>query len=62
VPVQSSLGRRIDLFSGIEGATVCSTPPFETGDERYQWLDRIQAMAKGVITGEVLDFEIYELP
>jgi hypothetical protein len=34
VPVQSSLGRRIDLFSGVEGATVCSTPPFETGDER----------------------------
>jgi uncharacterized protein DUF3237 len=59
--VYLAYGGRIDLSAGVEGATVYSTPRFETGDERYQWLNRIQAVAKGVITGGVLNYEIYEL-
>jgi hypothetical protein len=59
--VYLAYGGRIDLSTGVEGATVYSTPRFETGDERYQWLNRIQAVAKGVITGGVLNYEIYEL-
>jgi hypothetical protein len=59
--VYLAYGGRIDVSSGVEGATVYSTPRFETGDERYQWLNRIQAVAKGVITGGVLNYEIYEL-
>jgi antibiotic biosynthesis monooxygenase (ABM) superfamily enzyme len=30
-------------------------------DERYQWLNKIQAVAKGVISNGVLHYEIYEL-
>jgi hypothetical protein len=59
--VYLAYGGRIDLSAGIEGATVYSTPRFETGDERYQWLNKIQAAAKGVISNGVLHYEIYEL-
>jgi len=59
--VYLAYGGRIDVSGGVEGATVYSTPRFETGDERYQWLNRIQAVAKGVISGGVLNYEIYEL-
>lgn len=52
---------RVDISGGIEGATVYSTPLFESGDERYAWLNKIQLVAKGVITQGVLRYEIYEL-
>jgi protein subunit release factor A len=58
--VYITYGGRIDISAGIEGAAVYSTPRFETGNERYQWLNKIQAVA-GVISNGVLKYEIYEL-
>lgn len=52
---------RVDLSGGLEGATAYTAPRFETGDECYAWLNRVQAVAKGVVTDGVLHYEIYEL-
>ena len=59
--VYMSYGGRVDISAGVDGATVYSTPRFETGDERYLWLNNVQAVAKGVISEGVLRYEIYEL-
>ena len=42
-------------------ATVYAAPTFETGDERYAWLNRIQAVAKGVFDGRTLTYELFEV-
>jgi hypothetical protein len=36
-------------------------PLFETGDERYAWLNMIQAVATGVSGGGKVTYEVYEL-
>jgi hypothetical protein len=42
--------------------TVYATPLFQTGDERYQWLNRIQAVSKGSFRPDgTLVYEMYEL-
>lgn len=41
--------------------TAYATPQFHTGDERYAWLNRVQAVAKGVFGGTGLVYEMYEL-
>ncbi|MEA3056730.1 MAG: hypothetical protein QOD30_2162 [Actinomycetota bacterium] len=43
--------------------TVYSTPLFDTGDERYDWLARIQVVGKGVIDDAMtrIDYELFEL-
>jgi hypothetical protein len=56
-----SYGDRVDLSTGFEGATVHAAPRFETGDERYEWINKIQAVAKGVVSGGVLRYELYEI-
>lgn len=56
-----SYNGRVDLSGGLDGATAYTAPRFETGDERYAWLNKIQAVAKGVINGGVLRYELYEL-
>jgi len=43
------------------GAAIYATPRFETSDERYLWLNGIQAVAKGVFDGTSLTYELYEL-
>ena len=41
---------------------VYATPLFHTGDERYAWLNRIQAVAKGAFQADgTLIYEMYEL-
>jgi hypothetical protein len=40
---------------------VYATPRFETGDERYRWLNRIQAVGKGAFDGTTLAYQVYEL-
>jgi hypothetical protein len=39
------------------------TPLFDTGDERYAWLTRIQAVGKGTFSEDMsrLSYEVYEL-
>ena len=36
-------------------------PLFETGDERYTWLNCIQAIGKGELDGTALAYEISEV-
>ena len=52
---------RIDLSRGWEEATIYVSPRFETGDERYQWLNIVQAVGKGRVAGDGLRYEWYEL-
>jgi hypothetical protein len=42
--------------------TVYAAPLFNTGDERYAWLNRIQAVSKGTFQPDgTLIYEMYEL-
>lgn len=42
-----------------EGASVVTAPTFETNDERYAWLNHVQAIAKGGRVGGDLVYEVY---
>jgi hypothetical protein len=50
---------RVDVGGG--GGVTYATPRFETGDERYRWLNKIQAVGKGILEGNTLTYELYEL-
>ena len=52
-------GRR-DFSAGMD-APLYTAPKFEAGDERYGWLNKIQAVAKGILDGSTLTYEIYEV-
>jgi hypothetical protein len=53
---------RVDVSGGMGSSPVYAAPTFETGDERYAWLNKIQAVAKGAVTPDfVLTYEIYEV-
>lgn len=40
-----------------------TAPVFETGDPRYQWLNAVQAVGKGLMSADLsrVDYELYEL-
>ena len=46
---------------GLGGAPVYACVQFETGHERYGWLNRVQAVAKGALEGNIVTYEVYEL-
>lgn len=50
---------RVDL--SVPGSPLYSTPRFETGDPRYGWLNKVQAVGKGILSGSTLTYELYEL-
>ena len=54
---------RVDLSRGFQfPLTAYVAPRFETGDERYAWLNRIQAVGKGTVYEDLsLDYEWYEI-
>lgn len=52
---------RSDHSRGHGTAPLYSAPLFETGDERYAWLNMIQAVGKAHFTGTHLEYEFYEL-
>jgi hypothetical protein len=54
---------RLDASEGMDlPKTIYVAPRFETGDARYAWLNRVQAVGKGVVHEDlVLDYEWYEL-
>jgi hypothetical protein len=52
---------RIDLSKPPGASPVYAAPLFETGDERYAWLNRIQAVSKGKLDGPTLTYEIFEV-
>ena len=43
------------------GASLRSAPLFETGDSRYAWLTRLQAVGVGERVGTAVKYEIYAL-
>jgi hypothetical protein len=52
-------GRR-DFSQGMD-APVYTAPRFDTGDDRYAWINKVQAVAKGTVEGTTLTYEVYEL-
>ncbi|HZD14595.1 MAG TPA: DUF3237 domain-containing protein [Pseudonocardiaceae bacterium] len=52
-----------DASGGLQApATIYVTPRFETGDERYAWLNRVQVVGKGTVDEDLsLDYEWYEV-
>jgi hypothetical protein len=49
-------------YTGIgldNGARLRTAPLFETGDERYAWLNTVQAVATGTSDGAVVDYRMY---
>jgi hypothetical protein len=52
---------RSDFSQGIGVAPIYTAPLFESGDERYAWLNRIQAVGKGTLDGNALVYEIDEV-
>ena len=50
---------KLELFDTM---TVYAAPLFHTGDERYEWINRIQAVAKGRFESpSTLVYEMFEL-
>jgi hypothetical protein len=43
------------------GNPIYAAPLYDTGDERYAWLNLVQAVAKGSLDGQMLTYEIHEL-
>lgn len=52
---------RMDLSGGIGASPTYCAPLYETGDERYRWLNTVQAVAKGTLDGQTLVYEIAEV-
>lgn len=52
---------RTDVSAGPGSAPLYAAPLFETGDDRYRWLNRVQAIAKGRLEGSTLTYEIFEV-
>jgi len=51
---------RTDFGAG-GAAPIYVAPLFETGDERYAWLNLIQAVGKGTLDGSNLHYDWYEV-
>lgn len=43
------------------GASLRAAPLFETGDSRYAWLTRLQAVAVGERAGSTVSYDVYAL-
>jgi hypothetical protein len=50
---------RSDVSNGIGSGPMYVAPTFETSDERYQWLNHIQAVGKGEL--KTLRYEWFEV-
>ena len=61
--VLATYGGRTDLAGGDDGGAgpIYVAPTFETGDDRYAWLNAIQAVGKGTLDGSSLRYEWYEV-
>ena len=58
-------GGRLDLSNPAGGIFAYVAPVFETGDERYAWLNAIQAAGKGTLSvkdgAARIDYEFFEI-
>jgi Protein of unknown function (DUF3237) len=52
---------RSDFSGGPGAAPIFVSPTFETGDERYAWLNLIQGAGVGTLSGTDLHYDWYEL-
>jgi Protein of unknown function (DUF3237) len=52
---------RLDMTQPLGEVPAYAAPLYETGDDRYAWINKIQAVAKGTLAGQSLTYEIYEL-
>lgn len=52
---------RSDFREGPGAHPIYSAPLFETGDERYAWLNLVQAVAKGTFEGSHVRYEVAEV-
>lgn len=61
--IYTTYSGRLDLSAGTGTSPAYSAPLYETGDERYAWINKIQAVAKGVVSneGRTLTYEIAEI-
>jgi hypothetical protein len=54
-------GGRIDMSGGPGAAPIFVAPTFETSDERYSWLNLVQAVGVGSLDGERLTYRWFEV-
>ena len=54
-------GGRIDVSGGALTEPIYVAPRFETSDERYTWLNLVQAVGIGKLDGENLHYDWFEL-
>jgi hypothetical protein len=54
-------GGRADAARALGGGPLYVALQFDTGDERYAWLNRIVAVAKGKVSGNLVTYEVYEV-
>jgi Protein of unknown function (DUF3237) len=61
--IYTSYSGRLDLSQGPGASPTYAAPLYETGDERYTWINKIQAVAKGALSGDgkQLVYEICEV-
>lgn len=64
--IHITYGGRLNLADRENGLIAYVAPVFETGDERYAWLNAVQAVGKGRLTvGEGgatrIDYEFYQV-
>jgi hypothetical protein len=52
---------RSDFREGPGVHPIYAAPTFETGDERYAWLNLVQAVSKGTFDGTHVHYEIAEV-
>ncbi len=44
----------------VKGKAICA-PLFETGEERYAWINQLQGIGVGIASAEGVDYEFYAL-
>ena len=52
---------RSDFREGPGVHPIYAAPLFETGDERYAWLNLVQAVSKGTFDGTTVRYEVAEV-
>jgi hypothetical protein len=53
-------GGRADMSGGVGAAPIYVAPRFETSDERYTWLNLVQAVGVGTVDGDHLHYDWFE--
>jgi hypothetical protein len=43
------------------GVRIITAPLFQTGDERYAWLNDVQAVAIGQPSKDAVDYDVYRI-